>query len=142
MLEFDVDDAELMAEFIMNLNEGGLGEVWESIVDGVEERSPSGGCHFFYKVDGEPKGNVKLAFAEDGESATMIETRGQGGQVIASYSAGRTHPSAVANTYRHADKDRRRSRRSQRSNATRSTKPLGSAANNQRSRHRESRRLE
>ena len=92
MLEFDTDDAELMAEFVMNLEAAGLGEIWESIVDGVEERSPSGGCHFFYKVDGEPKGNLKLAFAEDGEKAT-IETRGQGGQVIASYSAGRTHPS-------------------------------------------------
>lgn len=92
MLEFDTSDAELMGDFVMNLNEAGLGEIWESILDGVEERSPSGGCHFFYKVDGEPKGNVKLAFEESSEKAT-IETRGQGGQVIASYSAGRTHPS-------------------------------------------------
>lgn len=40
MIEFDVDDPELMAEFIMNLNEAGLGEIWDSIIGGVEERSP------------------------------------------------------------------------------------------------------
>ena len=92
MIELDVDDPELLSEFIMNLEAAGLGEIWDSIIGGVEERSPSGGCHFFYKVSGEPKGNLKLAFGEDGEKAT-IETRGQGGQVIVSYSAGRTHPS-------------------------------------------------
>ena len=49
----------------------------------VVARTPSGGYHVYvrYESEGSPIGNVKLARTEDGR--TLIETRGEGGLVIA-----------------------------------------------------------
>lgn len=97
MLEADSTDAELLAEMYMNIEEAGLASLWDRIQAGVEEQSPSGGLHWYFRTDGPPLGNIKLAFpeavgSEKEDNKATFETRGQGGQVVAAYSAGRTHP--------------------------------------------------
>ena len=53
-------------------------------------RTPSGGHHLRYKIDGQKApGNQKLAYAAEGKEA-IIETRGEGGIVLCPPSAGYT----------------------------------------------------
>lgn len=97
MLEADTSDPELLAELYMNIEAAGLASLWERIISGVEERSPSSGLHWYIRTLGPPLGNLKLAYPEPvgdekADNKATFETRGQGGQVVAAYSAGRTHP--------------------------------------------------
>ena len=88
-------DAEVVAEFLMNVEEAGLGEVWQRIEAGVVDRTPSGGLHWYFFVDGENKGNTPLAYPEPDHPKAdkcMFETRGRGGLMVASHSGGQTHP--------------------------------------------------
>jgi hypothetical protein len=91
----------------------GLGDLWKRITRGYCERSPSGGIHLLYRVDGEPvPGNARLAVrpatddeltdqeravlaAKPGKMFTrvLVETRGEGGYVVVAPSNGATHPS-------------------------------------------------
>jgi hypothetical protein len=63
------------------------------------ERSPKGGVHWIFRVDGVPvKGNTKLARKVERKPGqqtvtVLFETRGEGGWTIAAPSHGRTHPS-------------------------------------------------
>lgn len=77
--------------------------LWDTVEDGYQETSPSGGVHWLYRVQGGPAaGNTKLArrVATEAELAhnpgdrikVMVETRGQGGFVVIAPSYGRTHP--------------------------------------------------
>lgn len=103
---------QLDVQLAAALTDHGLEDLWHRIVAGYLEVTPSGGIHILYRVEGEPRGNRKLASrpaaAEelaDAERAVLgrhpdrifprvlIETRGQGGYVIVAPSAGRTHPS-------------------------------------------------
>jgi putative DNA primase/helicase len=52
-------------------------------------RTPSGGMHVYYRSGG-PKGNAKLARAEAGK--TVVETRGEGGYVLAPGCPPACHP--------------------------------------------------
>ena len=98
MLELDTSDAELYAEFIMNVGEAGLADVWDAITAGYEEQTPGGGRHWPFCVSGgDNKGNIKLALPEPTgdskqDSKATIETRGNGGWFVIAPSAGRTHP--------------------------------------------------
>lgn len=93
----------------------GLGDLWRRLVNGYLESTPSNGLHILYRVDGELRGNTKLARrpARDDElteqelatrerqpgkqfARVLIETRGEGGYVVTAPSAGRTHPSGGA----------------------------------------------
>ncbi|MCI0528351.1 MAG: AAA family ATPase, partial [Nitrospira sp.] len=64
----------------------GLGDLWERLINGYSERSPSGGAHLIYRVSGQVPGNTKLACAED--NAVLIETRGEGGFCVVAPSYG------------------------------------------------------
>ncbi len=78
-------------------------DLWARIAAGYIEVSPSGGIHYIYRVDGEPKPNTKLARrpATDAEKAAnpgaqvevLIETRGEGGYVVVAPTPGTCHPS-------------------------------------------------
>jgi putative DNA primase/helicase len=86
------------------LDAAGLADVFARITTaGYTERTPSGGLHFLYRVDGAPvPGNTKLANrpATTDELAIkpkerikgLAETRGEGGYVVVAPSHGATHP--------------------------------------------------
>lgn len=90
----------------------GLDELWQRLAIGWLERSPSGGLHFHYRVNGPVPGNTKLAsrlaredeYTDDERELKkrhpnkkilrgLIETRGEGGFVVTAPSHGSVHPS-------------------------------------------------
>lgn len=71
----------------------GLGDVWQRIVDGYSESTPSGGIHFLYRVNGELPGNTKIASKAGEDGGCLIETRSEGGFCITAPSGGTAHPS-------------------------------------------------
>lgn len=81
-------------------------ELWDRLSASYLDRTPSGGLHWHYRVDGHCRGNTKLARRpatteelEDNPKdkiKVLIETRGQGGFTVVSPSNGRTHPSGLA----------------------------------------------
>ena len=73
----------------------GLGELWEILVNGYVEVTPSGGLHFLYRIADEPvPGNTKIARrpGDNDGVEVLIETRGEGGFVVTAPSFGTTHP--------------------------------------------------
>ena len=84
--------------FVIDFDDGGsCFEAWLQLIpqelrDKITliVRTPSGGYHVYLRCEGEPIGNVKLAWKKDGKTkdgkpkfATLIETRGEGGLVMA-----------------------------------------------------------
>lgn len=93
----------VVAAYAQLLTDHGLGDLWARLNGGYVETSPSGGIHWYYRVDGAPaKANTKLASrpatAEElvdnprERVKVLIETRGQGGFTVVAPSAGRSHP--------------------------------------------------
>lgn len=77
----------------------GLEELWNLLVNGYVERTPSGGIHILYRVSDEKlPGNTKLARrpGENGSVEVLAETRSEGGFVVVAPSSGATHPSGEA----------------------------------------------
>ncbi|WP_225733373.1 phage/plasmid primase, P4 family [Pseudoclavibacter sp. CFCC 14310] len=65
--------------------------LYQQILQGWSEQSPSGGLHLFYRISDAPvPGNEKIARADNHE--TLAETRGEGGFVVLAPSAGTVHP--------------------------------------------------
>lgn len=115
MLEFEgAAIAEGFLERVTEIAEAsGLGEVWKELLNGWVDRTPKGGLHIHFRVEGTPvKPNTKLASrpARDDELTpqqirqmvknpakvfpiVLIETRGEGGFAIVAPSHGRVHPS-------------------------------------------------
>lgn len=115
MLEFEgrAVDEGILDEVTDLMENSGFGSVWEAITTGWAGRSPSGGYHFRFRVDGAPvKGNTKLASREAEEHELtdderelkqrkpdkvilrpLIETRGEGGFGVCEPSHGKVHPS-------------------------------------------------
>lgn len=68
-----------------------LANLYQTILAGWSEQSPSGGLHLFYRISDAPvPGNEKIAKADNHE--TLAETRGEGGFVVLAPSAGTVHP--------------------------------------------------
>jgi hypothetical protein len=90
------------------LHDSGYGELWNTLMDGYCERSPSGGYHWLYKISDKPvPGNevfartlVESTDENTGEITTqwkpLAETRGEGGFMITAPSGGTTHPSGLS----------------------------------------------
>lgn len=109
MLELEGRAVHLASKLLQALADHGAGELWSRMCAGYLERSPSGGYHFLYRLDGTDgavaRGNTKLARrpASADEIAAvptdkvkvLIETRGEGGFVITAPSGGRTHPTGA-----------------------------------------------
>lgn len=84
----------------------GLKGLWDRLCTGWLEQSPSGGYHFFYRLQQAPAGNTKLAsrpataeeLAANPREKTMVlaETRGTGGYVVTAPSGGQAHPTGRA----------------------------------------------
>lgn len=90
MLEVEGRVATRIPELKELAHASGLGPVWDRITAGWFELSPSGGYHWFYRLDGTVPGNTKLAQAPSKE--TTAETRGEGGFVVTAPSTGTVHP--------------------------------------------------
>jgi len=92
---FEFDDAGTYEAFKDAADRARLGELVDRIEQGYSDRSPAGGVHWYYRCD-TIEGNQKLA-ERPGQTGTsrqvLIETRGEGGYVIAAPSYGTVHPS-------------------------------------------------
>ena len=88
----DFDDATLFAPFIERCKQAGISEA--ELGKCAIVKSP-GGAHFYYRCPGAIEGNQKLAQRQDagGKLQTLIETRGEGGYIIAPGSPPSCHPS-------------------------------------------------
>lgn len=75
----------------------GMKELWQRLVDGYMETTPSGGLHFLYRIADAPvPGNEKIAQMAGEDGGCLIETRGEGGFTITAPSGGTAHPSGKA----------------------------------------------
>ncbi len=98
MLEFEGRATGLLKNFEALMQEHQLGDLWGRLTSGWVERSPSGGVHWFYRVDGPPRKNTRLAERSSSASngvEVLVETRGEGGYVIVAPSNGGTHASGT-----------------------------------------------
>ncbi|MFJ2399808.1 phage/plasmid primase, P4 family [Streptomyces xanthochromogenes] len=110
-LEGRAVDEGVLRELADAFTDNDLGDLWNRLVSGWMERSPSGGLHFHYRVDGAPvPKNTKLAnrpaheheitdkerelqerFPHKKIVRGLIETRGEGGFVVTAPSHGPVH---------------------------------------------------
>ncbi|MDQ3694143.1 MAG: bifunctional DNA primase/polymerase [Chloroflexota bacterium] len=102
MLEFE--DRSTCEAFVALARELGLGDLVRRIATGYAEETPGGGFHLLYRCT-TIGGNTKLASRPkrpeerrdpEDKIAVKIETRGEGGYVVAAPSNGRVHPSGGA----------------------------------------------
>lgn len=105
----DLEMLELEGRFISDIgtqafkdaaHKAGLALLLARLVNGFMVTSPSNGRHFYYRVAGEATHNQKLArrpgpVDQNGNPTleVLIETRGEGGFVVAPPSGGAVHPS-------------------------------------------------
>lgn len=97
----------VLGRLVQAFADHGLGDLWARVEAGYSETTPSGGIHWYYRVEGgHAARNLKLARrpATDAELITspgnrvrvLIETRGEGGFSVVAPSAARTHPLGLA----------------------------------------------
>lgn len=106
MFECEARAIDLIPTLGELMDSHGLGELWHRIMWGYVESTPSGGVHWYYRVDGPARENTKLASrpATQEELAVnpgdrikvLFETRGRGGFTVVAPSRGRSHPSQGA----------------------------------------------
>lgn len=105
-LEGRANDTESRSKIIRSLEKAGNSDVWDALGAGLVVRSPSGGVHFYYRItDHEVPGNTRIArrpataeeLAENPEDKwkVLVETRGEGGYVVAPPSGGAVHKSGL-----------------------------------------------
>lgn len=100
MLEVEGRAMPLMAGVVELLDGTGLRPLYDRLLAGWSEQSPSGGLHLLYRLEGgEVPGNQKVA-QQPSDGATgrevLAETRGTGGFVVLAPSAGAVHPTGRA----------------------------------------------
>lgn len=105
MLELEGRFVHRAPEVTALADASGLGELWRRVTsEGYVERSPSGGVHMIYRVEGAPvPGNAKiarrpataeeLAVAPGERVKVLVETRGEGGQVVVAPTGAHCHAS-------------------------------------------------
>ncbi len=99
MLELEGRAAHLEPEIAELAEASGLGELFKRIANGWTEQSPTGGVHYFYRIDRKPTpGNTRLAQTD--ERKVLAETRGEGGFVVIAPTDGTHHATGVAWTAR------------------------------------------
>lgn len=94
LLEVEGRAIDLVPRLAATMADNGLSELWQRLCAGWLERSPSGGLHWLYRVEGRANANTRLARRPTPDGADiLIETRGEGGFAVTSPSGGRSHPS-------------------------------------------------
>jgi putative DNA primase/helicase len=100
LLDFD-DRGSAWDDFQVLVEDNGLGDVWNRITRGYLERTPGGGYHVLFRFP-QTSGSIKLAQRrkrpeemrhEQDTWQSLIETKGEGGYVVAAPSNGTIHPS-------------------------------------------------
>ncbi|OIU88632.1 phage/plasmid primase, P4 family [Microbacterium sp. AR7-10] len=95
MLEVEGKAMSLMGDVLDLLDGSGLRGLYDQLVTGWSEQSPSGGLHLFYRItDADVPGNTKIAqrpVPEPPYRETLAETRGTGGFVVLAPSSGKVH---------------------------------------------------
>jgi P4 family phage/plasmid primase-like protien len=99
LLEVEGKAMPLMPSVLELLDGTGLRPLYDMLVTGWSEQSPSGGLHLLYRVaDGDVPGNTKIA-SRPADGATgrevLAETRGTGGFVVLAPSAGAVHATGL-----------------------------------------------
>ncbi len=99
---FEFDDYATYLNFKRKAFANGLGELITRVETGYSDRTPGGGVHWWYRVEGlDIPGNKKLAkrlkrpeemHNEDDKIKVLIETRGKGGLGVIAPSHGAVHP--------------------------------------------------
>jgi AAA domain/Bifunctional DNA primase/polymerase, N-terminal len=90
-LEGRAVDAAALDKLEQYAHDNGAIDLFNRLIDGYCERSPSGGIHILYRIEGGGvRKNTKLARTPQRD--VLAETRGEGGFVVVAPSAGRTHP--------------------------------------------------
>lgn len=98
MLEVEGKGMPDMPNVLELLDGAGLRPLYDRVLSGWSEMSPSGGLHLFYTVDQPINGNTKIAQRPaDGPTGrdTIAETRGEGGFVVLAPSHGAVHPTGA-----------------------------------------------
>ncbi|MGW9345561.1 phage/plasmid primase, P4 family [Streptomyces albidoflavus] len=99
MLEVEGKAMASMGDVVELLDGTGLRPIYDRLIGGWSEQSPSGGLHLFYRLQGgNVPGNTKVAQAPKEEPPyreTLAETRGTGGFVVLAPSAGGVHPTGA-----------------------------------------------
>jgi hypothetical protein len=91
MIEVEGRAASLLAGVRDLASATRLQVLWERLSAGWMELSPSGGVHWFVRLDHPTPGNQKLAMSANGE--VLTETRGEGGYSVVAPSDGAVHGS-------------------------------------------------
>ena len=101
-LEGRAADEGIDIRFYAAIREAGLTEVWQRIIGGYWDKSPSGGPRFWWycedvcgntKLAQRPSTPEELAVNPDNPVKTLIETRGIGGYAVVAPTSGRFHDS-------------------------------------------------
>lgn len=99
MLEVEGKAMASMGDVVELLDGTGLRPIYDKLVAGWSEQSPSGGLHLFYRIaEGGVPGNTKVAQQPKDEPPyreTLAETRGTGGFVVLAPSGGGVHPTST-----------------------------------------------
>jgi hypothetical protein len=98
MLEVEGRATDTIPELVQLAADNGMTELLNRVLRSYRELTPTAGFHWFYRVEGTPRGNRKLARRPgpvDGSGRPTVEvlweTRGQGGFTVLAPSAGTTH---------------------------------------------------
>lgn len=101
-LEARVNTSDALTDISNAADSLGVGDIWDMLLTGYVQQSPSGGMHLVYRIsDHEVPGNEKIAREApslDPETGHMVrlvraETRGEGGYFVGAPSPGSCHPS-------------------------------------------------
>lgn len=97
LLEFD--DLGVYDRFLVLAAEAGLGDLAARVMAGYEEATPGGGVHWLYRLAAGGARTAALARRPGVDAAgkpralPLVETKGEGGYVVAAPSYGSVHPS-------------------------------------------------
>lgn len=92
MFEIEGRAVDQLPDIVDLLDGSGLTNLWNRVNLGWSELSPSGGIHWFYRLDTDVPSNTKIAQqSREHGGLTLAETRGEGGFVVTAPTDGTAH---------------------------------------------------